>query len=69
MLLAVRCPKCGSDQKYQPQGGEISKKVKKCVYCGCSFKVHSCLPKSRITMADSSPYESGFATATIPRKL
>lgn len=47
-MLLVRCPKCGKDQKYQPGGGMITEKSKRCVYCGRSFKVHSSLPKSRI---------------------
>jgi len=50
-VLIVRCPKCGKDQKTMPHianQGDITKKVKRCVYCGHSFKIHSSLPKSRI---------------------
>lgn len=57
-ILTVRCPKCGHDQKYQPMGVagpgscvDIVVKAKRCVYCGRSFKVHSCLPKTRIVQA------------------
>ena len=47
-MLVVRCPSCGHDMRYQPQGGLVSEKKKRCVYCGCTFMVHSALPKSRI---------------------
>lgn len=51
MVLIVRCPKCGQDQKTAPnvkKTGDITKKVKRCVYCGHSFKIHGSLVKSRI---------------------
>ncbi|MBR9703315.1 hypothetical protein GOV10_04720 [Candidatus Woesearchaeota archaeon] len=51
-LLTVRCPRCGHDQKYQPMGGDITQKSKKCVYCPRTFKVHSSLPKSRIVSVE-----------------
>lgn len=50
-VLIVRCPKCGKDQKTMPnikKRGDITTKVKRCVYCGHSFKIHSSLPRSRI---------------------
>ncbi|MBR9702689.1 hypothetical protein GOV10_01510 [Candidatus Woesearchaeota archaeon] len=52
-LLTVRCPRCGHDQKYQPMGGDITQKSKKCVYCPRTFKVHGSLPKSRIVAVES----------------
>ncbi len=47
-MLIVRCPGCGHDQRYRPQGGLLTAKSKRCVYCGRTFKVHGSLPKSRI---------------------
>lgn len=47
-MLLVRCPKCHHDQKCDPRAGNISDKVKRCVYCGHSFKIHSDQVKSRI---------------------
>jgi uncharacterized Zn finger protein len=50
-MLIVRCPKCGKDQKTDPRlkkKGDIISKVKRCVYCGHSFKIHSSIDKSRI---------------------
>jgi len=47
-MLTVKCPKCKHDMKYMPSKGDITKKVKRCVYCGHSFRVHSSLKKSRI---------------------
>jgi hypothetical protein len=50
-MLIVRCPKCGRDQRTDPRiksGEDLTNKVKRCVYCGHSFKIHSSLPKSRI---------------------
>ncbi len=47
-MLLVRCPRCHKDQKTDPRPGEITGKVKLCVYCGRSFKIHSTLVKSRI---------------------
>jgi len=35
----VKCPKCKHDMKYQTEDSILSKKVKRCVYCGRSFKV------------------------------
>jgi len=51
MVLVVRCPKCGNEQRTAPRvkkHGDVPKKVKRCVYCGFSFKIHSNLEKSRI---------------------
>jgi phage FluMu protein Com len=47
-MLKVSCPRCKKIQSYQPQTGSITDKIKRCVYCGCSFKVHSNQVKSRI---------------------
>lgn len=47
-MLLVRCPACHHDQKYQPNGGPISEKKKRCVYCGRSFTVHANQERSRI---------------------
>jgi hypothetical protein len=47
-MLLVRCPTCHHDMKYQPNGGLISEKKKRCVYCGRTFGVHLDPIKSRI---------------------
>lgn len=52
-MLKVKCPKCHHEMLYDPKSSgsivsDITKKVKKCVYCGHSFKVHSTLLKTRI---------------------
>ena len=50
-MLIVRCPKCGHDQRTDPKVeklGDVTKKVKRCVYCGHSFRIHSNMDKSRI---------------------
>ncbi|MEM4259943.1 MAG: hypothetical protein QXG00_01790 [Candidatus Woesearchaeota archaeon] len=52
-MLKVKCPKCHQEMLYNPNTtnsnlSEITKKIKKCVYCGHSFKVHSELMKSRL---------------------
>ncbi len=47
-MLKVSCPKCKHAQNYDPKLGKISDKVKRCVYCGHSFKVHIDQDKSRI---------------------
>jgi len=55
MVLVVKCPRCKNDQKTDPRIeklGDITKKVKRCVYCGHSFKIHSKLPKSRIVKVE-----------------
>ena len=43
--LLVKCPKCGHNQKTQPR--KVINSVKRCVYCGHSFVIHS-LQKERI---------------------
>ncbi len=43
--LLVMCPKCGGRQKTQPK--KIKGSIKRCVYCGHSFVIHS-LEKERI---------------------
>ncbi len=50
-MLIVRCPHCGKGQKTNPiikKQGDMTSKVKKCVYCGHSFKIHSSQESSRI---------------------
>ena len=46
MMLTVKCPSCGHEQKTDPKN--VSKSVKRCVYCGKSFKVHTHVSNSRI---------------------
>ncbi|MBU1854191.1 MAG: hypothetical protein KKF89_00575 [Nanoarchaeota archaeon] len=46
-MLLVKCPKCGKNMKCAPRIN-IIKAVKKCVYCGYSFKLYSNLDKTRI---------------------
>lgn len=43
----VMCKKCGNRMKYKPLKGLNSKSVKKCVYCGKSFRA-----RKRIVEAD-----------------
>lgn len=52
-MLKVSCPKCKKVQNYQPQlidniTKSLNTKIKRCVYCGYSFKIHSNQEKSRI---------------------
>ncbi|MBN1792200.1 hypothetical protein JW826_00740 [Candidatus Woesearchaeota archaeon] len=44
-MLLVMCPKCGGRQKTNPK--QVSGSVKRCVFCGKSFVIHS-LQKDRI---------------------
>lgn len=49
-MFVVKCPNCGKNQKTDPRINaitDLSKKVKRCVYCGKSFKI-SPPGKSRI---------------------
>jgi uncharacterized protein YbaR (Trm112 family) len=39
MMFLLKCPKCKHDMKYQTTDQILTKKVKKCVYCGRSFKI------------------------------
>ncbi len=44
MVLIVKCPGCGKNQKTNPRitrPSDLTKKTKRCVYCGRSFKIHS----------------------------
>jgi len=34
--------------QYEMRGGDIQTKIKRCVYCGRFFKVHSNINKTRI---------------------
>jgi len=47
-MLKLRCPRCRQDMLYDPKSGSLTTKVKRCVYCGYSFKVHTNPEKSRI---------------------
>jgi hypothetical protein len=53
MVITVKCPKCNHDQKCNPVGVISSSKVKKCVYCGRSFKIHPSVDKTRIVNSPS----------------
>jgi uncharacterized protein YbaR (Trm112 family) len=39
MMFLLKCPKCKNNMKYQTEDQILTKKVKRCVYCGRSFKV------------------------------
>jgi len=39
MILLLLCPRCKNNMKYAPKNNVITKKSKKCVYCGKSFTV------------------------------
>ena len=59
-MFVVRCPKCKHTQRYAPvKKGLVSEKVKVCVYCGSSFKIHPSLVESRIVREE----EKGTTTA------
>ena len=47
-MLKVSCPRCKKVQNYQPKDNRIVGKIKVCVYCGCSFKVHTSPENTRI---------------------
>ncbi|MEK6963330.1 MAG: hypothetical protein AABX70_02795 [Nanoarchaeota archaeon] len=51
MALVVRCPKCRKSMRCDPRI-DITKAIKRCVYCGRYFKIHSTLDKSRIVGRD-----------------
>jgi DNA-directed RNA polymerase subunit M/transcription elongation factor TFIIS len=38
-MLVLKCPKCGNRMNYEAKEGALADKVKRCVYCGRSFKV------------------------------
>ena len=51
MMFIVRCDNCGHDQKTAPRikgRWEVSKKSKRCVYCGKTFKIHGSFSTTRI---------------------
>ncbi|MFH1133254.1 MAG: hypothetical protein V1735_02090 [Nanoarchaeota archaeon] len=39
MILLLRCPHCGHDQKYLTATMLLREKRRRCVYCGRSFGV------------------------------
>lgn len=41
MILKLICPQCKQTMNYQWDQTDISKKKKRCVYCGRSFKVQT----------------------------
>lgn len=54
-MFTVICPKCKNTMKTNPNLKKLSdthKKVKKCVYCGHSFKIHPNLDNTRILKRD-----------------
>jgi Zn ribbon nucleic-acid-binding protein len=54
-MLIVRCPHCGKDQRTDPRItnlGDLTKKVKRCVYCGHSFRIHSSQVRSHIVKVE-----------------
>ncbi len=47
-MLLLECPRCHNRMRYQPAkagigGTDVSKKVKKCVYCNFSMRVQKSL--------------------------
>lgn len=44
-MFLLKCKKCGNTMKYQPRTYIITKKGKKCVYCGFSMKVTHSIQK------------------------
>ena len=47
-MFLLKCSSCGNTMKYQPKGGSVIGKKKRCVYCGKTFTVHSNPLKSSI---------------------
>jgi len=47
-MLLVKCPMCLNDMKYAPSSKSISKKKKRCVYCGVSFLIYPKKKDNRI---------------------
>lgn len=45
MMFLLKCPKCGNNMKYDSRGVILTKKRKRCVYCGRSFKAGDCIVK------------------------
>jgi uncharacterized protein YbaR (Trm112 family) len=41
ILLLLKCPQCKKDMKYHTYSSKdsVANKVKKCVYCGRSYKI------------------------------
>lgn len=52
-MLVVQCRRCQRRMRYQPTGGLVSEKKKRCVFCGHTFRVHPSLPESRIIAVES----------------
>ena len=51
MMFIVKCDRCGNDQKVAPRlrgRHEVSKKSKRCVYCGKTFMIHTSFSRTRI---------------------
>jgi len=51
-MFTVRCPRCRHDQLYDPKlttkNPTVSKKSKRCVYCGMNFSIHPDQIRTRI---------------------
>ncbi len=41
MMLLLHCPQCRNNMKYRAMDKTLAGKVKRCVYCGRSFRVKS----------------------------
>jgi len=61
MTLLVMCPNCGGRQKTNPK--VVSGSVKRCVYCGKSFVIHS-MRKDRILkhVVEKKPFTLSFSS-------
>ena len=46
-MFLVQCPGCGQQMKTRPRK-KVKDSVKRCVYCGKSFKIHCNVNSSRI---------------------
>ncbi|MFH0870288.1 MAG: hypothetical protein V1866_04500 [archaeon] len=67
MMLLVMCPKCGNRQKTNPK--VVLGSVKRCVYCGHSFVIHSS-QKDRIVkqVVEKKPFTlSSTFSSTAPK--
>lgn len=45
MMFLLKCPKCGNKMKYDSRGMILTKKRKRCVYCGFSMSVNKSIIK------------------------
>ena len=45
MMMLLKCPSCKNQMKYESRAQVLADNVKRCVYCGHSFKVRASIVK------------------------